>query len=184
MNKSESIWRPVEGYEGIYEVSSAGEVKSLPRLKYCGHKGSPPQKVVGRTLKVSEDRLGYSRVKLSKDGTSNLKYLHRIIASAFIEPIAGKMEVNHIDGDKSNNSLKNLELVNRSENMKHNFSIGISQARRGDDNNKAKLSWDSVKKIRKLYSDGVSQKDLSEKFEVTIANISCIVNNKTWKEIS
>lgn len=184
MNKSESIWRPVEGYEGIYEVSSAGEVKSLPRLKYCGHKGSPPQKVLGRTLKISEDRLGYSRVKLSKDGTSNLKYLHRIIASAFIEPIAGKTEVNHIDGDKSNNALKNLEWVNRSENMKHNFSIGISQARRGDDNNKAKLSWDSVKKIRKLYSDGVSQKDLSEKFEVTIANISCIVNHKTWKEIS
>ena len=184
MTKSESIWRPVEGYEGIYEVSSAGEVKSLPRLKYCGHKGSPPQKVEGRILKVSEDRLGYSRVKLSKNGTSKLKYLHRIIASAFIENITEKTEVNHIDGDKSNNMLNNLEWVNRSENMKHNFSIGISNGHRGEDNNKAKLSWDSVKQIRKLYFDGVSQKELSKKFEVTTANISCIVNHKTWKEVS
>ena len=187
MNKSDEIneiWKPVKGYEGIYEVSNLGRVKSLPRLKYCGHKNSKPQKVHERILTSWVDRLGYVKVRLSKNGESKTTLLHRVIADAFIEPVEGKNEINHKDGVKANNAIENLEWATRGENVKHAFLNKLKHPKRGEENNKSKLNWESVREIRRLHSNGLSQKDLSRRFGVTIANVSSIVNHKTWKEIS
>ena len=177
-------WRRVKGYEGIYEISFSGEVKSIARERHCGHKGSRPQMMKERILTQSVDRLGYTRVKLSKNGRSDLKYLHRLIAEAFIENDQNYKEVNHIDGDKSNNSVSNLEWTTRSANMKHAFSLGLKNPVTGERNNKSKLTEREVREIRKLFNhDKYTQAKLSEIYNVSIANINYIVNNKTWKEI-
>ena len=184
LNKSDEIneiWKPVKGYEGIYEVSNLGRVKSLPRLKYCGHKNSKPQKVHERILTSHVDRLGYVKVRLSKNGESKTSLLHRVIAEAFIDPVEGKSEINHKDGVKANNAIENLEWSTRSENVKHAFLNKLKHPKRAEENNKSKLNWDSVNEIRDLHLGGVSQKDLSIKFGVTIASINNIINYKTWK---
>lgn len=186
MKKSESIveWRPVKNYEGIYEINNLGVVKSLSRKKYCGHKNSKPQLTKEKYLKNKIDRLGYVRVKLSKDGKSSLKYVHRILALSFIDNPKNKKEINHIDGNKQNNNLNNLEWTTRSKNMKHAFELGLHKAKKGEENNKAKLTKNEVKEIRRLYKKGeYTQTRLGEMFDVSSANINEIVNNKTWKEV-
>lgn len=183
MNKSE-IWKPVKNYEGIYEISNLGRVKSLPREKYCGHVNSAPQLTKERILKVKKDRLGYSRVKLSKNGISNLKYIHRIIAEAFIDNPKNKGEVNHIDGNKDNNKTSNLEWCSRSENVKHAFELKLHKTLKGELNNKSKLNKKDVNSIRRIYKESnITQTELAKKYNVTSANIHSIVNFKTWKDV-
>lgn len=177
-------WKPVIGYEGIYEISNTGLVKSLSRNKHCGHEMSKPQITKERILTIRTDRLGYTRVKLSKNGVSKLLYLHRLIAKAFIENPKSSKEVNHIDGDKSNNEISNLEWCTRSENLKHAFKNGLKRAKKGEENNKAKLNVTEVKEIRKLYNTGkYTQVNIAKTFNVTSATISGIVNFNTWKEV-
>lgn len=177
-------WMPVIGYEGIYEVSNTGKVKSLERFKYCGHHGSLPHKVKEKILHTRVDRLGYERVKLSKDSKSNLKYMHRLIATAFIPNPNHYKEINHKDGCKTNNSIENLEWCTRSQNMKHAVEKRLWKPRTGEDNGSSKLSRSDVIEIRYLHFAGMAtQKDLARIFGVTIATISGVLLRKTWKDV-
>lgn len=176
-------WKPVVGYEGLYEVSDTGLVKSLARLKQCGHKNSKPQTTKEKFLTIRTDRNGYKRAKLSKNGKAKLVLLHRIIAQAFIPNPKGLAEVNHIDGDKNNNVPNNLEWTTRSKNMKHAFENNLKIARKGEENNKSKLTTEDVKLIRTLRKQGYTLTTLAERFQVTPAAISAIANFKTWKEV-
>lgn len=100
----EEIFKRVEGYDNKYLVSSCGRVYS---------------EYTKRFLIAEPNSSGYLRVNLRKDGKSSHVFVHRLVAIAFLEQIAGKEEVNHIDGDKSNNAVENLEWVSRSENERH-----------------------------------------------------------------
>lgn len=103
-------WKDVVGFEGRYKVSSFGKVKSL---KYEGHDGE-------KELKQSTDRLGYKVVYLyDNSGKRKFKLVHRLVAQAFIENPNNYGEVNHIDGNPSNNEICNLEWCNRSQNIVH-----------------------------------------------------------------
>lgn len=177
------IWKDINGYNGMYQVSNLGRVKSLDRKRYCGHKNSEPQLIKGRILKQRYDRAGYIRVKLSKNSTSKLVTLHRLLAVNFIDNPYNKPNVNHIDGDKSNNSLDNLEWCTQKENVQHSFKTGLSKARKGEKNNLSKLKENDIKEIRKLHRQKMTQTEISKMFNVSIANISEIVNYKTWKEV-
>jgi hypothetical protein len=92
-------WRPISGYEGFYEVSDNGEVRNSR---------------TGRILKQKVERNGYVRVHLSKDGTARSLLLHRVVANTFIPNPNGLLTVNHLDEDKTNNRLSNLEWANMS----------------------------------------------------------------------
>lgn len=175
-------WKPVIGYEGIYEVSNLGRVKSLARVKSCGHPGSK-QLTKERLMTIREDRNGYKRVKLSKDGKSKLITLHRIVAMSFVDNPLNKNEVNHIDGNKNNNIPSNLEWVTRSENVQHAFNKKLKLAIKGEVNNNAKLTESDVKEIRELRKEGLTLRSIADKYKITAANVSEIVNYKTWKEV-
>lgn len=108
------IWRDVIGYEGLYQVSNLGRVKALPKR---GHKSL----IMKQTIKKD----GYIRIQLSKDAKSSCLYVHRLVADAFLPKTPEKSEVNHIDGNKSNNALFNLEWVTRSDNTKHALKTGL-----------------------------------------------------------
>lgn len=104
------IWRPIENYNGIYEVSNLGYVKRIKNSNRCKHE---------RILKNKTKKNGYKFVCLSNNGKYRYFHVHRLVAFAFIENKESKLFVNHKDMDKSNNSVSNLEWVTGKENMKH-----------------------------------------------------------------
>jgi len=113
------IWKDIQGYEGLYQVSNLGNIKSLKRLDSIG------RRVRERILKFKTNRHGYHNVQLYNNGESKALKVHRIVALAFIEKKQERLEVNHIDGVKTNNNVSNLEWCNRSENVKHSYSSSL-----------------------------------------------------------
>jgi hypothetical protein len=113
----QEIWLPVEGYEGYYEVSNLGRIKSLSRIV----------PITNRVLKEKFNSMhlkrdGYHSVLLRKPGVKKTISLHRIVAKAFLENFENKKVVNHIDGNKLNNRIDNLEWVSHRENSCHYYS--------------------------------------------------------------
>lgn len=122
------IWKDIKGYEGSYQVSNLGRVKSLQRtircgLANCNNKRTIPEQI----LRPRRDlKKGYMQVTLSKSSVLTVYSVHRLVASAFIPNPHNKPEVNHIDGHPSNNNVENLEWVTKSENAIHAFKLGLS----------------------------------------------------------
>jgi len=114
------IWKNIKGYEGQYMISDSGEVKSLKRQ--C-NKWDGMRLVNERILKLIIDNKGYCRVNLSNEGKHKLTQVHRLVASAYIPNIKHLPCVNHIDGNKINNNLSNLEWVSYKENTRHMIDI-------------------------------------------------------------
>lgn len=107
------IWKDIVGYEGLYQVSNIGRVRSLPRNSTKG--------------KILKPRLqhDYYTVHLSKNGKTINKLIHRAVAESFLTNNYNLPEVNHIDGDKLNNRLDNLEWCSTSYNAIHAFKLGL-----------------------------------------------------------
>lgn len=111
------IWKSIEGYEGYYEVSNYGRVRSVDRI--VEYSNGYLAKHKGRILKGESDKRGYKRVRLSKNDKSKKFQVHRLVAIAFIPNPENKPFVNHIDETTFNNHVDNLEWVTGSENMRH-----------------------------------------------------------------
>lgn len=111
MPASSEIWRPVTGFEGRYEVSSKGRVRSLDRIVHV--KGQSDRKKKGVLLKPGIKDNGYLQVCF--EGYSN-KYVHRLVAEAFLEKPDGTYEIDHINTDRTDNRVENLRWVNRTQN--------------------------------------------------------------------
>ena len=109
----EEIWKPVVGYEGLYEVSSYGRVRSLDRYD------SRNRFLKGRILRLNDDGKGYLRVQLSSNGKAKMYSVHRLVAIAFLPNPDNLPEVNHRDEDKINNSVENLEWCDGKYNVNY-----------------------------------------------------------------
>lgn len=158
------IWKPVVGYEDLYAVSDQGNVKRTK--KYLNSSDNPLKPSV-----VS----GYLRVTLSRNNRRLPHLVHRLVAAAFLGLPKG-LVVNHKDGDRHNNNLKNLEVVTRSENERHKWDV----LKNGSLNN-VKLTRSQVEEIRTLYMlPEHSLRTLADQFGVSKSNISAIINGKTW----
>ena len=112
MNESE-IWKDVAGYEGFYQVSNKGNVRSVARKDSRGHRYR------GRVLKQGYGSSGYLHIDLHKNGKSKTRAVHRLVAEAFLPNPKGLPQVNHIDELKDNNELANLEWCTREYNVNH-----------------------------------------------------------------
>lgn len=110
-------WRPVVGFEDRYLVSNDGRVKSLDMIIKCRGNGYRTKK--GKILPLHKNNRGYVKVNLCVDNVMRTKLIHRLVAEAFIPNAEGKPQVNHIDGDISNNRIENLEWVSDNENKLH-----------------------------------------------------------------
>lgn len=118
------MWKPVVGYENIYEVSDSGEVRtSLGKVTFTEKHGV--RKWKQRTLKNKVNKRGDNRVNLWKDGKPKTFLVHRLVALAFISEVEGKTYVNHIDGNPSNNHVSNLEWCDHKDNNNHAFDNGL-----------------------------------------------------------
>lgn len=114
------IWKDIVGYEGIYQVSNFGNVKSLS----FGPKNIRESGTI-KLLRQTPSNCGYYKVELYKNGKSKMMYVHRLVATAFIPNPDKKPQVNHIDGNKANNVLSNLEWASRRENQLHAIYHGL-----------------------------------------------------------
>ncbi|WP_342532647.1 NUMOD4 domain-containing protein [Lysinibacillus sp. FSL K6-0057] len=117
----QEIWKPVEGYEGLYEISNYGKLKSYY------DKNGRQMIAEGRLLKGKKDKDGYIEYTLSKNKVYKCKRAHRLVASAFIENPYNLPQVNHIDGIKSNNYVSNLEWCDVKHNAKHKYDTGLGE---------------------------------------------------------
>ena len=115
-------WNWVRGYEGIYKVSDTGRVESVGR--YIKRSDGVVCFRSGRPCACRNDKDGYCVVKLSKDGVSKLKTVHRLVYEAFCGDIPDGFEVDHIDFNRSNNCIDNLRILNHRENVKHTVDGG------------------------------------------------------------
>lgn len=125
----QEVWKPVKGYEGYYKVSNFGRVKSLDR--YVKHSRNPKHKYLkrGALCSLNDNGNGYLQVHLYQGGKSSrrVRYIHRLVADAFIPNIKNKPQVNHINGDKADNFVDNLEWVTSKENNNHAEHTGLNK---------------------------------------------------------
>lgn len=117
------FWQSIKNFENIYEVNTSGEIRSLNRVIMVNGK---ERLVQGRILKPKLGHNGYYSVTLCNGGHKLAKYVHRIVAEAFINKPEGKDFVNHINGNKLDNRIENLEWVSHSENVKYAYKIGLT----------------------------------------------------------
>lgn len=123
----EEIWKDIEGYEGLYQVSNLGKIKSLNRCIIDKNNNLKELKSVQLTQTVNKKN-GYYMVSLSKNGTVRKFTSHRLLAIAFIPNPLNLPEVNHVDGIKINTYLSNLEWCTKSENALHCWKMGMNTA--------------------------------------------------------
>lgn len=172
-------WRDVVGHEGFYQVSRNGEVRSLDRMIF--RKDGTKQWLRGRVMRPSDNGRGYRQLPL-KNPMRTAK-IHWLVAEAFLGKRTKGIEINHIDGDKSNNAVANLEYVTKGENFKHAIDIGLRYPlppRPGELNGNAKLTACDVNRIRLLRSEGVKIRVLAEMFSIKQSTVKGIIYRRTW----
>ena len=166
------VWKDVVGYEGYYQVSNLGRVKSLKRKHMRTTK----------ILKNNVSKRGYQRVILCKNNAEKHKSIHRLVALTFILNPENKRTVNHINGFKTDNQVINLEWATSKENMQHAYDNGLITGLKGEKHNCAKLTGNDVRQIRELVSYK-SKVSVAKIFNVTVGTISHISLYRTWKHI-
>jgi hypothetical protein len=183
------VWKDVIGYEGLYQVSNLGNVRSLDRE--IAPNNRVPYWRKGKICKQSKSNLGYMTVGFTVNNVKVSKYVHRLVAEAFIDNINDYPQVNHIDCDKTNNRVDNLEWCTNSQNHTHASKNGLNKlhlhrvAYSGEKNGRSLLTKEQVLEIKQKYIPyKYSAKKLAKEYNVSESCITHILNNTSWKEIS
>ena len=166
------IWRDVIGYEGLYQVSNLGRIKSF-HGKF--------ERIMTIDLCKSS---GYAKISLSKNRHSKTFNVHRLVAIAFIPNPQNKPQINHKNGNKLDNRVENLEWSTCSENTQHAFDTGLAKILRGVNNGAAKLTAAQIAEIRSMCVIGDKNsgiRSLARKFNVSEHTIFRIIHFETFK---
>jgi hypothetical protein len=176
------IWKPVKGYENYYEVSNDGEIRNIVRLIVCSNRSYCRKQ---KELRQYVNRRGYKTVKLYDGNAKGVMFtVHRIVALTFLENLNNYKEVNHIDYDKFNNSVENLEWCTRSHNVRHSYVTKDPTKYKGSGNKMSKLTEEQVIQMREDRKTGnFTYKQLAEKYSVGLTLVGYIINNKVWRHV-
>ena len=152
------IWKPIVGWEGLYEVSNLGNVRSLDRYVF---KGDFKLFCKGKLLKPTFHKSNYMLVTLRNSGFQKASKVHQLVMEAFNPNLTGKvLEINHIDGNTQNNKLCNLEWVTHKENLqhasKHHLLSTYKPINQYDLNGNFIKRWDSMNEARDFYGFGIN----------------------------
>ena len=183
------VWKNVKGFDN-YLISNYGKVKNtMFNNRYCSFKKE-------HILKPSKNGQGYLFVELSKNGKSKIKTIHRLVAENFLQNIENFPCVNHIDGNKENNNVKNLEWCTFSHNIKHSYKLGLQKP--SERQKKIISEWDSIHHKKQVFQFSLtgefikcwgSQKEAGMALNINKSSISNCVRKKSksaggyiWKE--
>jgi hypothetical protein len=176
------VWKSVVGLEDYYEVSNLGRVRSFDR-EYIDR--------LDRTLRFKGRDLtpllrnGYLTVGLKQPGEQVvIKYIHRLVAVAFIDNPENKPCVNHIDGVKTKNNINNLEWCTQKENTAHAIKEGLMVFPKGSQKSWAKLSPELIDRAKSLRESGSTYQQIADLIGVSLSVLHRAVNGKTWKHLN
>jgi len=164
-----TIWKDIPGYEGYYQINAVGDVKNMK----------------GKILKPKTTRFGYKMVGLCGQRPRKFFAVHRLVMLTFVGKCQEGIQVNHINGIKTDNRLENLEYCTPSENILHFIRVlGDPNRAYGEKSGKAKLTNDKVREIRQLYATGQYwQLDLARQYSISRSALGAIVHYRTWRHI-
>lgn len=169
------IWKAIKGYNGLYEVSNKGRVRSWKN-------GPHEPRDTPIIFKKRAYSSGYLYVQLSHLNKKKHDRIHRLVAKTFIPNPENKPQVNHKDGDKTNNNVYNLEWCTREENEKHALENGLKLM--GEAHANSKLKRCEVLQIRSIYEQGwASLSEISKSYDIAVTTVSSIINRKSWKHV-
>lgn len=172
------MWKDIPNFEGQYEVSDNGDVRSVNRI--VTDRFGKTYGLKGRILKTNKTKNGYLLVHLSKNGQVTPVYIHKIVAKLFVSNPNNLPVVNHKDGNKENCKASNLEWVTYSENNQHAYDTGLHP--KGEQQYKAKLTEANIREIRNLGKYGTLQ-SIADKYGVSKATIRDVLLFRTWKGV-
>ena len=177
-------WRTIPGWEGLYEASSRGRIRSLDRIGKRRSRGGNEYTLSlrGKVLRANDIGHGYPGVQLyANDGVDRPRNrrmiaVHILVCEAFHGERPKGMEVAHRDGDKANPAAANLRWATKLENHADKRRHGTTP--HGSNNPSAKLTWDEVAEIR--ASKHLRRRDLAQRFGVSVNTVQAIINNRRW----
>jgi len=170
------VWKDIKDYEGYYKISNFGRVKRLLG-HYCRYE---------RIIKPYKTKKNYLKIELHCKGIRKKFFIHRLVLGIFSSSqYRTNLQTNHIDGNKLNNWIHNLEWVTAKENTNHAISVlgcvyGKSPLRI---KKITKLNFKQVIEIRALLKTGVSLTKIAKQFNITVSNVYAIKIGKTWKDV-
>lgn len=164
-------WKPIKGYEGRYEISDDGQVRSLPRTKSKGG------------LLKRYETVGYWRVCLYSEGSKkkNECFVHSLVLEAFAGDRPEGMQAAHLNGNRKDNRIANLSWETPKDNTGHKYGHGTLV--RGDDNYNALMTDDKVRELRARYKNGERPKDLFEEYGISRGCGQNIIYGRNWRHV-
>lgn len=176
------IWKDIKGYEGLYQISNLGMVKRIKRNLYVNAYNKSIVINAEKILKLNHVKSGYIFITLTANNTKRTLKVHRLVAEAFIPNPENKPEVNHINGDKCDNRVENLEWCTHAENMNHASKNNLLHIQSGNNNGNCKkinqytLDNKLIKKWHSIYE--ITKETGFERHSIT----RCCTNKlKTYK---
>ena len=173
------IFVDIKDYEGSYQISNYGRVKSLPKSWRINKTFVASRKVQIRKLSI--DKFGYYKVNLWNRGKSKRFLVSRLVAQAFISNPLNLPQVNHKDGKKLNNYEENLEWCTGSENIQHAFNNGLINVSKGEDHCFARFTEKDIHRIHELLKSGLNHKQVAR--EIGKGSIQYVVEGRIWKHV-
>lgn len=164
--KMDKQFKPIQGYEGLYEINSSGQILSIGRK---GCKG-------GVLQWINEE---YPKISLTKESKTKRFFIHKLVAQTFIPNPHNKPQINHKDGNKYNPSSDNLEWCDNSYNTKHAYSTGLTKKRYNESNPNHKLKLEQIKEIGEAINTrgkNYGRKELAQRFNVSECTIKYHAN--------
>lgn len=173
------LWKPVLGYEGLYEVSSRGRVRSLERK--CRRKDGVTITIYGRMMRIQTDTYGYAVVHISKGGKHKTHRVHQMVLEAFDRPKPKELHGAHNNGNRKDNRIENLRWDTPSNNHRDRHRHGTDT--RGERNANAKLTTEQVRAMRRKYADGgLTYRELADSYGVSYSAVGHAIAGRTWKD--
>jgi hypothetical protein len=180
LNMPGEIWKEVAGYEGLYEVSDLGRVRSTKRVLI--DKIGRARRYRSKILSGGVSDKGYWAIMLCKDAEQKMTLVARLVATAFIPNPDGKAEVNHKDGNKNDNSVSNLEWMTHQENSLHRNAVLGKNV--GEAVHNSTMTNTQVIEIRKMRAEtNLSCRAIGERFGVNGHAVYAAVMRRSWKHI-
>jgi hypothetical protein len=162
------VWKEIKGYEGLYKISNKGNIYGIKFKK----------------IKIATvGKRGYYVINLYKNGKGKTIPIHRLLAINFIPNPKKKATVNHIDGNKLNNDLLNLEWSTYLENNTHALKEGLRKPTIGENKTNSILTEQQVRIIKYANKFGTRQTDLAKIFNIGRSTSNSICTNVTWKHV-